>query len=159
MSDFNKISATLTDANKVIIKSKLDEIAALMPFLLGLNKTLRKKLRKMGPKSVEYVNLCVQGAVNFPAAMTVGFNTPEFQKDAALIIQILEIQVKMTGIMEQVNDTLMAVGSDAMIEADEVYGNLKQAAKRDTSAKTLVDQIALRFKGQGRRPPPPPSHP
>ena len=151
MSDSNKISATLTDADKVIIKSKLDEIAALMPFLISLNKVLRKKLRKMGPKSVEYVNLCLQGALNFPAAMTVGFNTPEFKKDAALIAQILEIQVKMTGIMEQVNDTLMAVGSDAMIEADEVYGNLKLAAKRDTSAKTLVDEIAKRFKGQGKK--------
>ena len=47
------------------------------------------------------------------------------------------------------NDTILALSSDAMKEADEVYGFLKVAAKRDANAKALVEQISKRFKGQG----------
>ena len=155
MSDSNKVSADFPDADVQSVQDKLDEIVALMPFLISLNKKLRTNLRKMGPKSVEYVNLCVQGATNYPKELRVGFDIKEFKRDAKLFAQILEVQVKMTGIMESVNDTMMAAGSDSMMAADEVYGSLKSAAKKDASAKTLVDEIAKRFKGQGKKKTPP----
>ena len=155
MSDSNKVSADFPDADVQSVQDKLDEIVALMPFLISLNKKLRTNLRKMGPKSVEYVNLCVQGATNYSNELRAGFDTKEFKRDAKLFAQILEVQVKMTGIMESVNDTMMAAGSDSMMAADEVYGSLKNAAKKNTSAKTLVDEIAKRFKGQGKKKTPP----
>jgi hypothetical protein len=155
MDKSNKVSAELLDTDKDAVLAKLDEIAALLPFLISLTKTERENLRKMGPKSVEYVTLGVQGAVNFPKAMTVGFNTAEYKKDAQLIAQLLPIQVKAQSIMEQINDTFMAVGSDSIMATDEVYGDLKRAAKKDTTAKAIVDQMAQRFKGQGKKKPKP----
>ena len=52
---------------------------------------------------------------------------------------------------EALNDTLLALSSDAMKSADEVYGFLKLASKRDANAKALVEQMSRRFKGQGKK--------
>jgi hypothetical protein len=151
MSTQNKISAVLSAADQQTILNSLASAKQLLPFLINLSKEERKKLHKMGPKSVDYVNLCLQGAQTFPTALTVAFDAPEFQKDVTLVNLLLPIAVMVAALAEGINDTMMAVGSDAMIEADEVYGFLKNAAKKDTNAKTLVDQIAKRYSAQGKK--------
>ena len=156
MSTTGKVSATLSDADKTAVIAKLDEILALMPFLVTITKKESHDLHKMGSKSVEYANLGVSGATTFPAEMRSGFSTAEFQKDANLSGKLLEIQVKTNMVNEMVNDTLMAVGTDTMASADEVYDQLKKAAKKGNApAKAVVDQMALRYKGQGKKKTPP----
>jgi len=158
MSTTGKVSATLADADKTSVISKLDEILALLPFLITLSKQERHDAHKMGPKSVEYANLGYTGAATFPTEMRAGFDVAGFKKDVVLSSSLLDIQVKINMVNEMVNDTLMAVGSDAMASADEVYGQLKKSARKgDAAAKSLVDKMALRYKEQGKKKPKPPT--
>ena len=151
MARQNKVSATLSDADQQTILTKANEIKALLPFLLNLSNTERKKFRKMGPKSVDYVALCVTGAQDFSNTLANDFNVTEFGNDAGLIVSLTRIHTVLQSITEGLGDTLLAAGSDAMAGADEVYGSLKGAAKRDANVKALVEQIGQRFKGQGKK--------
>jgi hypothetical protein len=144
----NKISAVLSDADKASILNFIQLIKKLLPFLLALTEKERKDFRKMGPKSVDYVNLNLQGAQNFPDTLPGNFDTDEFGNDVSLVNQLLAIQIPLASLLEGVNDTLLAAGSDSMMEADIVYGYLKAAAKNNAAVKGLVAQIAQRYAKQ-----------
>jgi hypothetical protein len=146
MSRSNKISAVFTAAQKETVLAQITEIKNQLPFMVTLTMREREVLRKMGPKSVAYVQQCVSGAKAFPNELKKNFDTVEFEKDYTLIYNLLDIQVACQGLLELVNDTMMAGGIDAMEASDEVYDALKRSAKSDANAKEMVKLIAERFK-------------
>jgi hypothetical protein len=151
MSRQNLISVQVEDAVVATALNQIKEAKNALPFLLNLSKENRVKYRKMGPKSVDYVSDTLAGANQFSSSLPQDFSVAEFAKDAVLIKQLFPLLVASQALTEALNDTILALGSDSMKEADEVYGYLKMAAKTDANAKTLVDQISRRFKGQGKK--------
>lgn len=149
MSKQNLVSASISDAEVANALNQINAMRATFPFLINLSKEERKNFRKMGPKSVSYVKDTFVAAKQFPECFPQSFRMQEFEKDSILIEQLYPLFVAVQSLNEALNDTVLALGSDSMKEADEVYGFLKIAAKNDASAKTIVDQIAKRFKGQG----------
>lgn len=145
----NRITAVLTDADKTAVLTAMDQIKTKMPFLITTPVGQTAK-RTMGAKSVEYVNLCLEGAKNFPGKLTVDFDTEEFDKDVSLINQLWTIRIQLAALLESVDDTMNTASGEAMRSADEVYGLLKAAAKKDGTVKELVDRISQRFSGQGK---------
>ena len=151
MARQNLISAEVAETTIANAIQNINDIKAGFPFLINLSTAERKKFRKMGPKSVDYVNDNVTGASQFNSSLPNDFPFVEFTKDVKLINAIYPLLVASQALTEGLNDTLLALGSDAMKEADEVYGFLKLAAKTDANAKALVEQISRRFKGQGKK--------
>jgi hypothetical protein len=147
----NLISATVEDNVVTTVLNQIKEAQTALPFLLNLSKENRKNYRKMGPKSVDYVNDNLAGAKQFPKSLPQDFSIEEFSKDAILVKQLYPLLVATQSLEEALSDTILALGSDSMKEADEVYGYLKLAAKTDANAKTIVEQIGRRFKGQGKK--------
>jgi hypothetical protein len=151
MSKSNKISASFSEAEKKAVMLKIEAIRADMSFLTNLTAVERKKLRKMGPKSVAYVQQCLAGAKAFPNELKKSFDTPELEKDYNLIFNLLDVQVACQSLLELIDDTMMAGGIDAMEASDEVYASLKSSAKGNASVKAMVEKISERFKGQGKK--------
>ena len=151
MSKSNKISASFSETDKETVLAKIAEVKALMPFLIGLTLEERKTLRKMGPKSVDYVRQSLEGAKAFPDELKKSFDTVELEKDFTLINNLLGVQIACQSVLELINDTMMAGGIDAMEASDEVYASLKSSAKSNVNAKAMVDKISERFKGQGKK--------
>ena len=151
MSKSNKISAVFTVGEKATVLAKIADVKVQLPFLITLTVEERKKLRKMGPKSVAYVQQCVAGAKAFPDELKKNFNTPEMEKDFNLISNLLDVQVECQALLELINDTMMAGGIDAMQASDEVYDSLKSSAKTNANVKEMVKLISERFKGQGKK--------
>ncbi len=58
----------------------------------------------------------------------------------------------MRQITEQVDDTLLAVGSEAMSSSLTVYDYVKTAAKKTPGLKTVAEQLGERFKAIKGRP-------
>ena len=150
MSEHNRVSGTLLPAESQKINIALDDILNSLPFLINLTVEDRKTIRKKGPKSAEYVNLNLHGSQTFPKILKVDFDAAEFKKDVLLYNELLPLSIKIQALNEAVNDTLMAVGADAMKSSDEVYGQLKLSAKKDANVKSLVDQIAKRYAAQSK---------
>ena len=149
MSRQNLISAEVGDDIVAAAIQSINDAKASLPFLINLSATERKKFRKMGPKSVNYVNDNLAGANQFPNSLPANFPIEEFAKDVTLINKLYPLLVASQAFTEGLNDTILALGSDAMKGSDEVYGFLKLAAKTDANAKALVEQIGRRYKGQG----------
>lgn len=149
----NLISAEVDNAVVTAAIQTINDTKAEFPYLLNLSAEERKKFRKMGPKSVDYVNENLLGANQFPCSLPSDFPVEEFANDVDAINKLYPLLVASQALTEALNDTLLALSSDAMKEADEVYGFLKIASKRDANAKALVEQIARRFKGQGKKKP------
>ena len=147
----NLISAEVDNAVVTAAIQTINDTKAEFPYLLNLSAEERKKFRKMGPKSVDYVNENLLGANQFPGSLPSDFPIEEFANDVDAINKLYPLLVASQALTEALNDTLLALSSDAMKEADEVYGFLKIASKRDANAKALVEQIARRFKGQGKK--------
>lgn len=154
MSKSNKISVSFSETDKESVLEKIAEVKASLPFLVSLTIEERKKLRKMGPKSVDYVRQSLEGAKAFPDELKKSFDAVEMEKDFTLINNLLGVQIACQSILESINDTMMAGGIDAMEASDEVYASLKSSAKSNVNAKAMVDKISERFKGQGRKPKP-----
>jgi hypothetical protein len=150
---YSNISATMPQADIDAVKAALSTINQKMPFLINLNVEERKGLMKLGPKSVDFVNDALLAAKNYPTILPSSFNVPEFQKDNDLFKVLSEIKLLADSVCERINDTLTAVGSEAMGEALDVYAYVQRASDANNPGlKSVADKLRERFKGQtGRR--------
>ena len=145
------ISASLTTAQKTTLKNNFAAILAILNFLVNLTPRQRKTLFKMGPKSVGFVQLALQIAKNNPQIIPSSFNISEFEKDVNLSVDFVEIESVSKPLAEGISDTLLAVGTEAMAQANKVYDLVKVAAKSDANMDELRKQLAERYKGQGKK--------
>eukprot|EP01031_Cornospumella_fuschlensis_P018096 gene18096-22153_t len=103
MSIQNKISAVLPEAEKTAALASLEEVKTHLPFLISTPADQGSK-RIMGPASVEYVGLCLEGAKKYPDKMTGDFDTPEFERDVNLIGQLWSVRIALADLLARVDD-------------------------------------------------------
>ena len=144
----NRVSAVLNDADKTAVLEALAQVKDKMPFLINLTGQERKRSRKMGAKSVEYVNLSLRSSQTFGSLMPPSVDITEFAKDVSLINQLVVIRMELGALLERIDDTMTAAGADAMHFSDLVYSYLKTGARTNTGVKGITAEIAKRF---GRR--------
>lgn len=149
MARSNKISADFSAADKDTAIQKIKDLKESMPFLVNLSVEDRKRLKGIGTKNLDYVQKCLEGALAFPDEMKKSFDVHEFQKDVSLFNNLLGVQIACLSLMELVDDSMKAAGIDSMTSASEVYNSLKSSAKNNANVKSIVAEIAIRFKGQG----------
>src|SRR4051812_36170816 len=118
MSTSNKVSASVSDIEFNKISDYIKEIEGMLPFLISLTNIERKGLRKMGSKSVEYVEMCYLGASEYPGYMRANFDIVEYGRDKDLAVVLQKILLKIQILHEKLSDTLMAVKSEAMVASD-----------------------------------------
>ena len=146
----NRVSATLNDADKTAVLEALAQVKEKMPFLINLTGKERHRSRKMGAKSVEYVNLSLQGSQTFGSLMPPSVDISEFTKDVTLVNQLLSVRMEVEALLEGIDDTMLAAGSDAMQYADLVYSYLKTGSKTNAGVKSITADIAKRFVKRSR---------
>jgi hypothetical protein len=69
-----------------------------------------------------------------------------------LAANLTEVLIGLRQLTEQVDDTLMAVGSEAMGSSLTVYDYVKTAAKKTPGLKTIAEQLGERFKAIKSKP-------
>ena len=143
---YQNISATLSEAELQEIKAALQTIQQKLPFLITLSAEERRKLFKMGDKSLAFVNNSLMAAQSNPDILPASFNVGEFVKDYQLATSLNEVLLGLQQLSEQVDDTLLAVGSEAMNSSLTVYDYVKTAAKKTPGLKTVAEQLGDRFK-------------
>ncbi|MBG1271012.1 hypothetical protein [Nostoc sp. WHI] len=145
MTDHN-ITGTLSPEDIQEIKAALQIIQEKMPFLIALTAQERRKLFKMGDKSLAFVNNSVNIAQSNREIFPASFDIEEFIRDYQLATTLSELLILIRQLSEQVDDTLLAVGSEAMISSLTVYKYVKTAAKKTPSLKTVAELLSDRFK-------------
>ncbi|MER3589903.1 MAG: hypothetical protein C4322_20420, partial [Mastigocladus sp. ERB_26_1] len=127
---YQNVTATLSEADIQEIKAALQTIQQKLPFLITLSNEERRKLVKMGDKSLAFVNNSLTAAQSNRDILPPSFDLEEFVRDYQLANSLTEVLLRLRQLTEQVDDTLLAVGSEAMSSSLTVYDYVKTAAKR-----------------------------
>ncbi len=154
---YANISVTLTAAQFQAIKDAIAALSALLTFLINLTKPERRSLVKTGPGSVGYVQTALTYAKNHPEILPPSFSVPAFEQDVNLFTQLSELLALLKGVTDGVDDTTMAVGSEAKRATLQFYDLLKNAAKTNPGLQPLVDELARLFQRESQPTPPTPT--
>jgi hypothetical protein len=143
---YQNVNASISPQDMQEIKAALQIIQKKLPFLITLSVEQRRKLVKMGDKSLAFVNNSVAAAQSNRDILPASFDVEELVRDYQLTTTLTELLTSMRQLTEQVDDTLLAVGSDTMTSSLTVYDYVKTAAKKTPGLKTIAEQLGERFK-------------
>ncbi|MDF5738851.1 MULTISPECIES: hypothetical protein [unclassified Nostoc] len=147
---YQNIAATLSPQDIQEIKAALQTVQKKLPFLITLSTEERRKLVKMGDKSLAFVNNSITAAQSNREILPATFDVEELVQDYQLAAALTELLISMQQLTEQVDDTLMAVGSEAMTSSLTVYDYVKTASKKTPGLKIVAEQLGERFKAIGK---------
>ncbi len=142
---YQNITATLSEKDIQEIKAALQTIEQKLPFLITLSVEERRKLFKMGDKSLAFVKNSLTAAQSNRDILPASFDRDEFVRDYQLAATLTELLIGLRQLSEQVDDTLMAVSSEAMTSSLTVYDYVKTAAKKTPGLKSHAEQLGERF--------------
>jgi len=117
----NRIDAELPIGKRDQIIDLINQIRALLPFLIDLSPEDRQALPKMGDKSRAFVTGSLRLATQDDSYLPRSFDVAEMRKDVELAEALLPIVVALKQLTEYVDDTYIQVGSEAYTAALVVY--------------------------------------
>jgi hypothetical protein len=160
MPSDNRISAAISAADKALIITKLNEIRALLPFLVNLTADERKELPKIGDKTLAFDQKCAGYMAARPELVPGFINLTELNKDRVLMSDTDDLLREFNMTVEALSDTFLLAGSEAYMADLAFYQNVRQAAKRGvTGVDAIYDDLRQRFPGRPRTEEPPPTTP
>ncbi len=113
----SSISAALGQADREAVMAAVATIKEKLPFLIDLSAEERKALPKMGDKSRAFVSKALEVATQNPNFLPRSFALEEMRKDVLLFEALYPLLLSLTQVQELVDDTYMAVGSEAYAAA------------------------------------------
>lgn len=148
MPNDNRISVELLAATVNLVKAKIAEATALLPFLINLTKEERITLPKLGPASLAFDEQCASYMASEPNLVPPFVIPAEVAKDRALRVQLEDMFREAKRFCEKLDDTRMLVGSEIWMANLSFYQMVRQGAKRDVpGADTIYDDLKERFPG------------
>ena len=144
----NHVSAALNDTDAQAILDAIATIRQKLPFLIDLSTEDRRTLPRMGDKTRTFVERALEVASRNQGMLPRSFDIEEFRRDVALIRTMAPVATALGQLNELVDDTLVAVGSDAYVAGLLVY----QAAKMSDGGEGLDDLIQELGKRFDHRP-------
>jgi len=146
---YSNISATLTPENLSALLAKLEEIDGLLPFLVSLSNEERQRLFKAGAGRIGAVPIAQKIATSFPEIFPATFPKAEMDKDVSLLGLLQTVRLELAARASSVDDTLMALGAEAMQHVLAVYKYAKAAEDTVPGIKPQVEQLAVYFEKSG----------
>jgi len=123
----------------------LKTIKDAMPFLMDLTTEERKRMLKLGDKSIAFVTKAMELAVQNPDFLPRSFSIEEIKKDVELYRNINGIKQAVIQLAELIDDTTMQAGSEAYSSALVVYQYAKNSRVGTKGLDELVDDPGKLF--------------
>ena len=146
MSSQNLVSAVLAPEAKADIALKLGEVKGILDFLLTLQAQQIHALCKVGNGYAPFIDKAYATAMEHPDILPGVFNLAEFKKDYGLVKDLEPIGIQIDQLAEGIKNTRLAVGSDAMSGALEIYTAVKQHRDKVPGLNVIADDMAVFFR-------------
>ncbi len=143
---YQNISAQVSDQKMQAVKDAISTIETNLPFLISLTDDERRTLFKAGPKRLSFVQNALTASQDNPDILPKSFDAAEFESDVELFAALTEIGTLVEQLFSKIDDTRLAVGSEAMDEASDVYNYVKAAVKKTPGLKPVADQLGQLFQ-------------
>ncbi|MCC5627069.1 hypothetical protein [Nostoc sphaeroides] len=144
------ISATLAPLERDAVLQAIATIKEKLPFLIDLTNEERKALPKMGDKSRAFVSKALEVATQNPEFLPRSFDLDEMRKDVQLFEALYPVLLSLSQLQELVDDTSLAVGSEAYAAALQVY-NYAKASGQGAGLDGVVEEMGQRFARKSRK--------
>ncbi|HEY0376429.1 MAG TPA: hypothetical protein VGC87_05670 [Pyrinomonadaceae bacterium] len=154
----NRISATLSDADRQAVMAAINTIRQKLPFLIDLTPDERRSLPKMGDRGRVFVTQALEVATQNPNILPGGFDAVEMRKDVDLLSALDPILAALMQLSELVEDTYTAVSSEAYTSGLLIY-QFARAAGRGAALDGALDGLARRFARKTAKTTPNPATP
>lgn len=141
----------MSPEQKANILKSLSEAQEGLDFLVNLSSSDKKRLPKMGARSVGYVDDCIMAFEEFRNLLPNNLDTEELKRDRALYDALSGIAVRVRALNEALDDSMAALGSDMMNACNDGYAALRRSSKRDGTVKIAVERISQRYRANGQR--------
>lgn len=142
----NRVSASLSATAVGNIKTAITSIKTNLPFLVGLTNGERQAIPKINEANKVFTADALTAAVNNNNIIPAYVSATELKLDLDLYNALDEVNLLLSQLNEQVNDTQMLAGSEAYISALTIYRLFGAAAKAGVpGADTVYDMLANRF--------------
>ncbi|WP_315786546.1 hypothetical protein [Fischerella sp. JS2] len=146
----NRISANISQTDREAVMQAIATIKAKLPFLIDLTTEERKSLPKLGDKSRAFVSKALEVAVQNPDFLPRSFDVDEMRRDVELFEALYPILLSITQLQELLDDTFVAVGSEAYAAGLLVY-NYAKASGKGTGLDVALDDMGQRFARKNRK--------
>jgi hypothetical protein len=155
---YSNISQEITPAQYDTLVTKLTEVKALLTFLINLTPEERQALPKMGESKQPFVTKALQYAQSFPQIAPPFISLPELTKDRSLALTLRQFIQLVQPWVQAIEDTEMAVGSEAYVAALAIYNSAGQAAKANVpGAAAIYADLKSHFEQESAPVTPPPA--
>lgn len=139
----NIVSLNLTDAQLQAVDAALGELETQLAGLVALSTPQKRSLRKMGSKSEAFCRQAMLLLQQNPEVVPANVVAARPVEDLAMLDKLRPRLLRLTRLAERGADTDIALGSDVMAAALQVYGQLKltgageglQALRRDLGTR------------------------
>ncbi|MDF5707212.1 MAG: hypothetical protein PUP90_05895 [Nostoc sp. S4] len=146
----NKVSAKLSLADREAVMQAITTIREKLPFLIDLTTEERKVLPKLGDKSRAFVSKALEIATQNPDFLPRSFDLNEMRQDIELFEALYPIMLSLTQLQELVDDTSVAVGSEAYAAGLMVYNYAKVSGK-GAGLESMIDDLGRRFARKAKK--------
>ena len=152
----NKVQIVVPSEKVDTASQKIAEIDALFPGTLSLTADERRGGMKLGEKSLSFVSKGVEFMLRSPEFNPNFLDVPEAQRDFEAAQNLFAVGRQLQILADKINDTAMQAGIEAMAAVMSYYNNVKLASKQGVAgARTIYDDLSVRFPGRGRSNPEP----
>ena len=142
----NLVSASLNPEIKQEITQKLTEIKEQLNFLLTLQPDEIQGMIKVGNNYAPFVEQAYNVVNAHPEILPPVFNAEEFKQDYLLSKDLLAIFDQIKQLADSLGNTMMAVRSDTMVGALEVYNAVKQNRDKVPGLNVVAEEMGEFFK-------------
>ncbi|RCJ42233.1 hypothetical protein A6770_08465 [Nostoc minutum NIES-26] len=146
----NKVSARLSPGDREAVMQAITTIREKLPFLVDLTTEERKSLPKLGDKSRAFVSKALEIAAQNPDFLPRSFDLDEMRRDIELFEALYPILLSLTQLQELVDDTSVAVGSEAYAAGLMVY-NYAKASGKGAGLDSMIDDLGRRFARKSKK--------
>ncbi|GET24474.1 hypothetical protein [Prolixibacter sp. NT017] len=148
----NLISLNLTPEEDEAIKQAISTLnATLLPKLITLTKEERIELPKMGDKTLAFTTKANEYTAQNDTLVPPYFSVEEFTTDLNATTRLRGYEQQLAPLMQALDDSIMAAGSEAYQAALLFYSIIKTAAENNVpGAKVIADELSQRFSWRTR---------
>jgi hypothetical protein len=153
MTQKNEIAVVIPQAELENINSLLGQLkTAIAPYVHALTNQEIKGIVKMGDKTVAFVEKIKDYTATNPEYVPNFMNVNDFVVDTNAVKSLSPVQKSAKQIADDLNDTLILCGNEALVAALMYYGNVKfNASQGQASAKTIYEDLKQRFPGKSKK--------
>lgn len=146
----NLVSIAVSKALQTSLIQQVAHFKQQLPDLISLTNEERRSLTMMGPKSENFARLALVSMQQNPALIPRGIDLDAAFADLEARDNLIPVLKALQSLVEEIEDTVSALGSDVMVVANIGYGLMKSAGG-GAGLDEAVRELSYRHRKRARK--------